>query len=357
MKKTPVFFAYFAFILMVSGCGSDTYNTTNNNQLPLGEIILTLSNDSNFFVLRSINGSGVRLYSNSNTFSINSNGYLVNSGGLALQAFPVDSNGIVTSTALSTSIPLQITSTVSVPQATTTVSINAVLPSGINPAKPSATLDSALSLNPGNPDPSSYHYPSSVTIVDSLGETHNLIMFFVMTDIVNRTWQIRATIDGILALPFSTQILDFDNSGILDITGNDGDGVTTPSSGVISYQSFSLSNGAASLSISIDFSPHDLTTTYEGGSPFNTLAVTQNGFSTGISPRLTIDENGLSKISFTNLQNGYLGKVALTKFASPSNLQPEGDLLWSETTESGSAISGGAGTGSFGLINPVLHDL
>ncbi|MCP3686973.1 MAG: flagellar hook-basal body complex protein [Gammaproteobacteria bacterium] len=357
IKKLSAFIVYLVFILVASGCGSDTYNTTNNNQLPLGEIILTLSNDNDFFVLRSISSSGDFFYSNSNTFSISNNGYLVDSTGLALQMFPVDSNGLVTSTSLGTTIPVRMLSTSGVPQATTTVSINAVFPSSINQAKLSVTLDSALSSNPGNPDPTSYHYPSSITIVDSLGESHNLIMFFVMTDITNRTWEIRTTIDGVLALPFSAQILDFDNSGILDITGNDGDGVTTPNSGVISYQSFSLSNGASPLNISIDFSPQNLTTTYEGSSPFDVIAVGQNGFSSGISTRLTIDEYGLSTINYSNALSSYLGKVALAKFASPSNLQPEGSLLWSETTGSGSAISGEAGAGIFGLISPVLHVL
>jgi flagellar hook protein FlgE len=344
--------AFFRASLVIS-CGSDTYNT----QSPLGEIILTTTTDNDFFVLNSIDASGELSFTNSNTFNVDKDGYLVNSTGLALQVFPVDNDGNVLTTALSGVFSLQIPDSVGVPQATTSVSINAVLPSGINPAKLSTTLDTELASNPANPDPPSYHYPFSVTIYDSMGHTHNLTMFFIMTDIANKTWQIRTTIDGILALPFSTEILDFDNSGVLDITGNDGDGITTPASGVISYQSFNLSNGAAPLSISIDFRPQNSTTTHEGNSPFNILAQDQDGFATGRSTRLTIDSDGLITINFSNLSNPYLGKVALARFASPYNLRSEGDLLWSETTESGPAITGEAGTGSFGSIGSVSHDL
>ncbi|MCW8956966.1 MAG: flagellar hook-basal body complex protein, partial [Gammaproteobacteria bacterium] len=54
--------------------------------------------------------------------------------------------------------------------------------------------------------------------------------------------------------------------------------------------------------------------------------------------------------SFTNGQNTPLGKIALVRFDNPQGLRQTGDTAWVETTESGAAVAGEAGTGNFGLL-------
>ncbi|MDC9729764.1 MAG: flagellar hook-basal body complex protein, partial [Methyloprofundus sp.] len=53
---------------------------------------------------------------------------------------------------------------------------------------------------------------------------------------------------------------------------------------------------------------------------------------------------------FSNGGIEILGKVALTRFANSQGLTKVGDTTWKESLASGEAISGQAGTGSFGLI-------
>jgi flagellar hook protein FlgE len=353
--KSAVYISGIALIFMINGCGNDS---CNNIQPPIGEIVLTLSGDSDFFILSPADDSRNLKFTNTNSFHINKDGYLVNSTGLALQGFPVDDNGNVTSTSLSTTAPLKIPGSVGYPQATSTVSVNIVLSSGISSEILPSTLDSALKSNSANPSPLSYHNALSTTIYDSLGETHELTMYLIKMNLTNKTWQIRTTIDDNVALPISTEILDFNNdSGALETEDNDGDGIKTTNSGIISYQPFNLSNDAADLNVSIDFTPQNSTSTIESDNPFSVLLLNQDGFSYGTGASLSISENGLITIISTNSEHLLLGKIALAKFASPYNLQPEGDLVWSQTVDSGPAITGEAGTGNFGLIAPISHDL
>lgn len=357
MNKVSKLFICMMFVSLFSGCGSDGGNSANNNQQAPGEVTIESSNGGDFFVLRAIDGSGGTLYTGTNTYHIDKDGYVVNNTDLALQVFPVDVDGNVVAMSLSSTISLHIPNGVNIPQATDTVFINVMFPSGINPAKLVTNLDYELSINPASPALSSYHYSTTVTIFDSLGSRHDLKMFFVMTDVATRTWQVRATIDGSLIMPLSTEILDFDDAGSLDILDSDGDSVTTTNSGVISYLPFLLTNGAAQLTIALDFSPQGSTATLEAASSFSVLALNQNGFTGSRSRRVTVDENGLVSVDLTDLRSVFLGKIALAKFASPFNLQSEGNLLWSETVDSGVPVSGEANTGNFGVISPVSLDL
>lgn len=111
-----------------------------------------------------------RLYSRAGAFGVDNNGYVVNSAGQYLQVFPVNSDGTVTATALSSTTPLQLPDTAGAPQATAEVEIGVNLPANV----------SNLSVDAFDPNqPTTYTASTSITVYDSLGDSHIVTSYFV----------------------------------------------------------------------------------------------------------------------------------------------------------------------------------
>ncbi len=308
-----------------------------------------------FFVMRQNQTSSDILYTRAGAFQVDQNGLVGNSQGQILQVFPVDqTTGIVTTTSLTGTVPLQVPNTVGTPQATTQVDINLNLPAGIGPAiNPAAVggiddeFNAAIAGSTTvTPSVANYHNSTSATVFDSQGNSHILTMYFVMTDDLNNTWEVRSTLDG-----FPMQIggalfpatIDFDSSGTLDIA-------TSTGGGALNFDAFPLTNGAAPIDMVIDFTNQGNTITQEAQGGFSVQSLSQDGFSTGRLSGLEVDDQGLVRASFTNGQTTALGKIALARFENPQGLRQTGNTNWVETVSSGPVIGGEAGTGNFGLI-------
>lgn len=316
-----------------------------------------------FFVLRPNQTSNDIIYTRAGAFNVDQTGTIANSAGQVLQVFPVDLLGNVTSTSLTSTIPLTVPNSVGVPQATTQVDINLNFPAGITPAlnvntafpgapvygpAPAGTLDFELENNPASPNPATYHTSTSATVFDSQGTSHILSMYFVMTDDLTNRWEVRSTLDGAPmtiggAGLLGPAVLDFDQNGVLDIA-------TSTNGGAIPYDAFTLTNGAAPLTMTVDFTNQGNTLTQESQGSFTVQALSQDGYATGRLSGLEVDEEGLVRATFTNGQTTALGKIALALFDNLQGLRQIGDTSWVESIESGAARSGEAGTGSFGLL-------
>lgn len=298
-----------------------------------------------FYIMRQNQTSNDLTYTRAGAFQVDQNGFIVNSAGQLLQVFPVDATGAATTTSLTGTVPLQVPNNIGTPQATSTVNINMNLPSGISPAIPVAGLDADLAV-PQAPNPNNYHHSTSATVFDSQGNSHIMTMYFVMTDDLNNTWDVRATLDGITMTSTNAPVaeqLDFDATGTLD-------GANSTDAGAIVYNAVDPLNGAALMNITIDYRSQGNNLTQEAQGDFFIQSLSQDGFSTGRLSGIEIDEEGLIRASFTNGQITPLGKIALARFDNPQGLKQTGDTAWVETTESGAAVAGEAGTGNFGLL-------
>ncbi|MCW8934602.1 MAG: flagellar hook protein FlgE [Gammaproteobacteria bacterium] len=308
-----------------------------------------------FFVMRNNQTSSDLSYTRAGAFQVDQDGLVANSAGQILQVFPVDPvTGVVATTSLTGTVALQVPNTVGSPQATTDVSINLNLPAGITPAiNPAAVggIDAEFTAAIGAgttvaPSTSNFHNSTSATVFDSQGSSHILTMYYVMTDELNNTWEVRSTMDGFpmqTGAALSPATLDFDASGTLDLTNS-----TT--AGALNFDPFVLTNGAAPIDITIDFNSTGNTITQEAQGGFSVQSLSQDGFSTGRLAGLEVDDNGLVRANFTNGQTTSLGKVALAKFDNPQGLRQTGNTSWVETVDSGPVIGGEAGTGNLGLI-------
>lgn len=280
-------------------------------------------------------------YTRSGAFGINKDGYVVNSSGQYLMTLPVNKDGTVSSTALSTAKPLLVPASSGAPRATTEVEM------GVNvPADAASLIVNNFDPN----DPATYTNSTSVTIYDSLGESHILTTYFVKDNSASNQWAVFQFVDGQkldLAAPAGTTpapgsyqyaTMTFNNDGTLN--------VTNPAT--ITSSAFSLSNGADPLTLTLDLANNKPTQFANLGFVVNKLS--QDGTTTGRLSGLSIGEDGLVRANYSNGDSEALGKVLMADFRNPQGLKPVGNNSWVETIDSGTPLVGEAGTGRFGLI-------
>jgi flagellar hook protein FlgE len=270
-----------------------------------------------FFVLSD---GGALTYTRAGAFQVDNQGYVVNAKGQRLQVYAPLANGGFNTGGLS---DLNITTSISAPQATSYVGLLLNLPASAQ-AVTTPTFDPA--------DQTSYTNTTSLTIYDSLGAAHTASLYFIKGANDNE-WSTRLYVDGNPvggAYP-----LNYDSSGNL----------VTPPTGQITFPPYTPATGAADLNLTFDFRD-----TTQFGHTFTVSATRPNGYTTGRLIGIDIDTSGVVQARFTNGESEALGKIALANFANPQGLQQLGDTAWAETFASGQALPGEAGASGFGVI-------
>ena len=289
-------------------------------------------NGEGFYVL---NDNGSQVFTRAGAFSVDRDGYVVNSTGQQLQVFsPIGNSATAFNTGSLSN--LQISLTEGAPNPTSEVSMSINLDAGDTSAGAVADFD---------PDvPDTYDYSTSYTVYDSLGEQHTATMYFLKDSGTPNAWNtwlytdVGGTMTNVPQGGAAYSTLAFDSNGAL--TTINGAAATT-----LAYDPLAMANGAAPLAMTLDFSG---VTQFGGDFAVNSLF--QDGFSTGRLTGLDISDTGVVSARYTNGQSSALGKVALANFGNVQGLRQLGDTNWAETFTSGGALIGEAGTASFGLI-------
>jgi len=293
-----------------------------------------------YFAFQPNVSSTETIYTRAGALGVNKDGYVVNSAGQLLKVLPVDKNsGAVTSTSLATSIPLQLPAGAGQPVATANVEASFNLPSSAS--APSVTpFDTTTEVPAGSgkyvPNSNSYNQATSVQIFDSLGNAHLLTMYFVKTTTAN-TWEVHTQVDS---------MQPDKHGGPQTITFNSDGTISAASSFSLTVPAAELNNGAGDLTFNVNI-PASAT---QYNAPFQIYDLNQDGQAPGRLSGLSIGEDGLVQATYTNGSNLYLGKIALVDFKNPNGLKQIGDNSWIETVESGEALVGEPGTGSYGKI-------
>lgn len=84
--------------------------------------------------------------------------------------------------------------------------------------------------------------------------------------------------------------------------------------------------------------------------PSSTLFNSQDGYPPGTLQSVSVDTDGVLSGRFSNGQTQELYVISLADFSSPWGLKREGGNLFSQTQESGDALSGRANTGRLGSV-------
>lgn len=258
-----------------------------------------------------------------------------------------------------------------------------------NPSPPATGLFSPLTeesfsevvINQFDPtDPVTYNNATSITIYDSLGNSHVMTQYFVKEsynvddpESAENQWTMYVQIDGqnvgepdtTLTPPDNTLPtmasfnVVFNSDGSIDPnrtqdafitnwTPVDASGAPNGSLGPINAalgSASEISEPPTSSNFSIDL---DGTTQF--GSVFSVNDVAQNGFTTGRLAGLNIDDKGVIFARFTNGESQTFGQIVLADFTNTQGLQPAGDTMWSENFESGPPSVGTPRSAALGSI-------
>lgn len=270
----------------------------------------------------TLNDNGSTVYSRAGNFQLDRDGFVVNPAGARLQVFPPAGPG---STAFETGRlqDLQLTTTDSAPNATTSVTVASNLPA--DAPQPVAT--------PFDPnDTNSFNHSTSITVYDSLGVAHVHTLYYVKTANPNE-WQLHNYIDGTAV--GAAQTLQYDAQGAL----------TTPATGFVTLPAYTPTSGAAPMNLELD-----LRSSTQYGERFAINDLRQDGFTTGRLIGIEVSQQGVVFARYTNGVADPLGQIAMSTFPNQQGLQNLGDNLFAQTFESGDVRRGAAGTSDYGLI-------
>ncbi len=308
-------------------------------------------------------GSLETSYTRAGQFKLNQDNFIVNSQGGHLLGFPVNADGTSASVSLSTAEPIRIPTASGAPQKSSEVDIRMNLPAG----------DSYITGAPGNfdqDDPLTFNHSTSVTIFDSLGDSHVMTYYFVKDNPSTNPneWMVFAGVDGTMVDLETDPGANNPTAGVAGIVGGrltfsssgdfisqipslaDGGLVTTALGSSI------LSNGADDTqTIKIDFnldvlSPNPNEPT-QFASNFEVTSLQQDGLAVGRLTGIDIGTDGLVRATYSNGTSEPLSRIAMVNFANEQGLTQVGSTGWKESITSGEALAGEGGSGTFGTIN------
>jgi flagellar hook protein FlgE len=249
------------------------------------------------------------------SFTLDKNGFLVNSAGFTLL-------GVAASSALPTKLtglkPVQLTTPTIAGGATSSVALSSNLPATAAVGTTEQT---------------------TIGVFDAAGNKYSLGVTFTNTG--QNTWSAAAS----------------------SITAADSSGITGTVSGspmTLSFNSLgqlaagtSGSVGTVALSNGQTISPtFSFGGTTQFGDTFATGSVNQNGFGIGFRTSVSIDSGGIVSEVYSNGQTIPRFQVPVITYNNPQGLQAESGNVWTETQTSGTATISTSNTGGAGLIMP-----
>ena len=299
--------------------------------------------------LSSANGVGTfapqQQYTRTGDFSLDHDGYLVNSAGGVLNGWLPDSKGVLDTTHLA---PIQVGQASFSPIATSQAGLVANLPT--TPSTPTI----------GNP----------LQVFDALGNAQPLQLTWTQKPAATAgatpdTWTVN------IALPNGTSLGTADVSfgtngaapGTISAVGNIAAGTaTTPPGGTITAGSAFSAGAPATLTLKPDFGsgPQTITIglgtfgkgdglTQYAGTDFSLKGLTQDGAAPGSFSGVSTRANGDVVANYDNGQSRTVARVPLTLFSNPNALQRQDGQAFTATRDSGgprTLASGSNGAGN-----------
>jgi len=288
-------------------------------------------NGRGFFVL---DDNGSRLYTRAGSFSVDREGFVVNSSADRLVVNNADDTGQISGAVG----PLRLDRSNIIPKSTSRIDVGLNLDSS---SKPPSTL-------PFNPEvPTSFTHSTSLTVYDSLGAPHLSTVYYIK-DAEPGSWTTHLFVDGKdarggTAPPYSGDKLSFNGAGGLKSIN----GASAPP-GELVYNGIVSATGSRPLDIILNL--QGATPTTQFGTKFSVSALTQNGYTSGRLSGIDIDDTGIVRARYSNGQTRTLGQVTLADFSNPQGLRQLGNTNWAESFSSGVPLVGTPGSGSLGQL-------
>jgi flagellar hook protein FlgE len=298
---------------------------------------MAITGNGFFMVNGNVSGMPGTYYTRDGQFSVNAKGQFVNENGLNVQGYEALTNGTFSGAVGNLSL-----NTPALPPAATA---NITVSANLN----SASVVPTAAWDPQNPAATS-NFSTSVTTYDSLGNAHQLSIYFRET--APNTWDYHVLANGAEVTggtpgqntEIGTGTLAFTTNGALQT-----DTVTTPIVanfvGATAGQAITLNLGSQT---SAGGTGLDGITQFAAPSSVNTQS--QDGYASGTLAGMNVDSNGVITGTYSNGQQLAIGKLAIATFADNEGLGGAGQNLYTQTNASGLASVGTASAGGRGSV-------
>jgi flagellar hook protein FlgE len=340
--------------------GKGTYSHAVTMQFSQGAVLNTrnpldfaIEGDGFFIVKDSVKNKDY--YTRAGEFSLDKDSIIINPDGLRLQGYLADAAGNISQTLSDIEILPKNTDGVPImnAQATSTAEIQINL-SG-SPTEPIYTAGTLLNpLDPTKgPVAGTYNHSIAMTVYDSEGNTHAVQIYFKKTGStigVGSTWDAHVIWNsGKTITNYREQIisnLTFDTNG--NMTGPAG-----PSSVNLTWDADDWDGDIstppttpAAQAVAIDF-----TGSTQYGSPYSTVFQNVDGYPEGGLTSFKLDKDGILYGLYSNGRDKKIARLALARFAAPTELDKIGRNLFAETYWSGQRTVVTSGVGGGGKIS------
>ena len=321
-----------------SAAGIGTKVSTVAQQFGQGNISVTNNpldiaiNGQGFY---QMDNNGVASYSRNGQFQLDKNGFIVNAQGHKLTGFAA--NLVTGAILLGGSAPLQMSTQALTPQPTSTSVVGVNLDSRV--LVPATAVFSAT-------DSTSYNSSTTLTLYDSLGNSHIATTYFVKNATAN-TWDVHMAVDGLgldgTAATAANTLLGTSPTLTFNPTG----ALITPATGVVTVPGGIVYGTGSTTPQPLAF---NFLTSTQFGATFAVNQLAQNGYTSGQLSGFSTSADGIILGRYTNGQSKALGQILLANFTNPQGLQPLGNNEWSSSASSGTALVGTPGTSSLGVV-------
>jgi len=280
-----------------------------------------------FFVVKDVS-TNVNYYTRAGHFNLDTDGYYVTPQGLRVQGYLFDSTG---TNLIESLTDIQLTNrNMASPRVTSEASMVLNLDA----------TETALTWDDTNPGGTS-NYSTATQIYDSLGNAHNIQIYFTKTGA--QAWDWHAMMDGSdvqggtagTPVLYGTGSLAFDNNGQL----------TSAMPANFYTGAITFANGLAASATTID-----LAGSTQYGSPSAIQSVSQDGYASGYLSGVVIDSNGTITGNYTNGVTQNIAQLVLADFVNLYGLARQGSQLYMATSESGDPLYDQAGLGGMGSV-------
>jgi flagellar hook protein FlgE len=302
---------------------------------------LSISGNGFFVVATNTSATATQEYTRAGSFTPDSDGNLVNSAGLYLQGYKLDSSGNVPTNASSLSL-INVSSLSGTAAASSKVSLQANL-------QASSTVDASYTagdMAAGNVTPD---FTRTINVYDSQGGQQPVNFSFVKTGA--NDWAYEATYAGASANVTSTALshgtISFNSDGTLNNVNG-----ASPASGNISMTiPWSAASGLTSQALTVNLGTVSGTnglTQYDTASELNGSTVDGSAF--GSVTGVTVGKDGTVTAQFSNGLSQDVYKVPVATFTNPDGLGQLSGNAYSATKASGAANINLANSGPAGAI-------
>ena len=267
-----------------------------------------------FFVLKEP-GADATYYSRAGAFRFDDEGFLVNPEGMRVQGKSFDAAGVLTNGDPS---DIQVTN------------VGLIGARATDELTFTTNLDeNAAQLGAGAIDPANaatFNYTVPGQVYDSLGEPHQLSVYWRLVDNATNTWAMAYTTDGDPATLANIGNLTFDANG--NLADANADGAPDPVTVALALPDWGNGSTAGqALDLVFDCTQYD--------SDSQVIGTSQNGFSAGELNNVAINSEGTIVATYSNGEKMNISQLVLARFQNPGGLQLRGSNHYEATAEAG----------------------